>query len=148
MTKELSIENIKKELIDKLMNSVEVLKYLEADEWMKKFGVQIKDLYNNMFYDYGFNNGYENFVSVEVGEQEIWRYSDGTHTIYTITIILHTRIEYLDMIASTVKDIVSDLFPSRKEYKNQPYIFEKSFCGNVCNKYNCYSRMISFNVEK
>ncbi len=59
MTKELSIENIKKELINKLMNNVEVLKYLEADEWMKKFGVQIKDLYNNMFYDYEYNTGYE-----------------------------------------------------------------------------------------
>jgi hypothetical protein len=36
MTKELSIETIKEELIDKLMNDEEILKYLNVDEWKKE----------------------------------------------------------------------------------------------------------------
>ena len=47
MTKEISIENIKKEIIDKLMNNMDILKYLNAERLLNE-GYKISNLYNNL----------------------------------------------------------------------------------------------------
>lgn len=141
MHNNLSIESIKKTLIDRLMNNVEVLEYLEADEFMKKFdNIQIKDLYNELIYGYGKTEGSNNFISVEVNERNESKYEYKTDNItnqryYVITIIMRTKHECLDKLASVIKDI------SLKEY---PCVFNFS---NVYD-YERYNRVISFYIEE
>lgn len=77
MTKELSIEKIKKELIDKISNNSDILEYfenyLQGEEYhkhcLKEYGMKyIKDNFifaNDMSMS---DNG--NFISVEVNEEE------------------------------------------------------------------------------
>lgn len=77
MTKELSIENIKKELIDKISNNSDILEYFENylhDEFhkncLKEYGMKyIKD--NFIFANDMSVFGYDNFISVEVTENEL-----------------------------------------------------------------------------
>lgn len=78
MTKELSIENIKKELIDKISNNEEVLEYFEehyrengANDILIRYGTKvIKD--NFIFaHDMSVSN-MDMFISVEINEEEIY----------------------------------------------------------------------------
>ena len=47
--KELSIESIKKELIDRFVNNMEILRYLEIE---KQDGVKLSQVQNTFIYDY------------------------------------------------------------------------------------------------
>ena len=137
MTNEFSIESIKKVLIDKFLNNVEILNYLDANEWFEKFShAQIKDLYNNLIYDYGrTENGCSSFVSVEVDQSNIYNSVDGVHKLYTVSIVMGTRYEYLDKIASAITSIISELYSSiMKNYSNT---FDKEK----------YHSVITFDIE-
>ena len=131
-----SIESIKKELVDKFMNNVEILNYLNANEWLEKNShLQIKDLYNTLIYGYGImENGIYSFVSVEVDESNIYNYTDGVHKLYTVSIVMGTRKEHLDKIASVITSIVLEAFPYMKNYSNK---FDKEK----------YHRVITFDIE-
>lgn len=143
MQNSLSIESIKETLIDRLMNNVEVLEYLEADEFMKNFdNIQIKDLYNELIYGYGKTEGCKNWISVEVNEHSLNRYYrmgnsseniDNKH--YEIIIILRTNNKYLDKLASVIKEICLKEYPNLRNYNNT-YDYER------------YNRVISFCIEE
>lgn len=137
MTENFSIESIKKVLVDKFMNNVEILNYLEADEWLERHrSLQIKDLHNNLIFDYGITeNGYSSFVSVEVDESPNYNPTDGVYKLYTVSIVMGTRYENLDKIASVITNIVSDLYSSiMKNYSNK---FDKEK----------YQRVITFDIK-
>lgn len=146
MQNNLSIESIKETLIDRLMNNVEVLEYLEADEFMKKYNnIQIKDLYNELIYGYGKTEGYKNWknwISVEVNERSITRYyrrENGSETIdnkyYEPIIIVQTNHKYLDKLVSVIKEICLKEYPNLCSYNNT-YDYVK------------YNRVISFCIEE
>ena len=65
MTKELSIESIKKELIDKFVNNMEILRYLEIE---KQDCVKLSEVQNTFIYDYDKPNVTGNFITVDVAE--------------------------------------------------------------------------------
>lgn len=141
MQNNLSIESIKETLIDRLMNNVEVLEYLEADEFMKKFdNIQIKDLYNELIYGYGKTEGCKNWISVEVNECSSTRYYREKNNSVTFdtnyyepTIIVRTNHKYLDKLTSVIKEICFKEYPYLYNYRNT-YDYER------------YNRVISFMV--
>jgi hypothetical protein len=67
--KVLSIKSIKEEIVNKLLNNMDILKYLETESFLKE-GYTITNLRNNLIYDY--DMGYrENCISVEVAEADL-----------------------------------------------------------------------------
>jgi hypothetical protein len=137
MTKELSIETIKEELIDKLMNDEEVLKYLEADKWMKdKNTNKIEDIYNALIFNYRASGWFDdNYIFVEINEQENYKYTSGKTILYTVMIgfsLMHK--ENLDKLSTIIKKIVCETYGDlKKQYSNIAY--------DGC------MRVISFNIE-
>lgn len=131
MTKELSIENIKKELIDKISNNSNILEYFENylhDEeshkhCLKEYGMKyIKD--NFIFADDMSVLGYDNFIAVEVNEKE-GTGLDGVKMYYRVNIIV-TLEDYkdIDRISVLLGKIATELYPDRFSYKNTVYSYE------------------------
>lgn len=131
MTKELSIENIKKELIDKISNNSNILEYFENylhDEeshkhCLKEYGMKyIKD---NFIFDNDMSVlGYDNFIAVEVNEEE-GTGLDGVKMYYRVNIIV-TLEDYkdIDRISVLLGKIATELYPDRFSYKNTVYSYE------------------------
>ena len=131
MTKELSIENIKKELIDKISNNSDILEYFEnylhGEEYhkhcLKEYGMNyIKD--NFIFANDMFELGYDNFIAVEVNEEE-GTGLDGVKMYYRVNIIV-TLEDYkdIDRISVLLGKIATELYPDRFSYKNTVYSYE------------------------
>lgn len=131
MTKELSIEKIKKELIDKISNNSEILEYFEnylrGEEFhkhsLKEYGMKyIKD--NFIFANDMSVFGYDNFISVEVNEEE-GTGLDGVKMYYRVNIMV-TLEDYkdIDRISVLLGKIATELYPDRFSYKNTVYSYE------------------------
>lgn len=131
MTKELSIEKIKKELIDKISNNSEILEYfenyLQGEEYhkhcLKEYGMKyIKD--NFIFANDMSVFGYDNFISVEVNEEE-GTGLDGIKMYYRVNIVV-TLEDYkdIDRISVLLGKIATELYPDRFSYKNTVYSYE------------------------
>ena len=131
MTKELSIENIKKELIDKISNNSDILEYFEnylhGEEYhkhcLKEYGMNyIKD--NFIFANDMSVLGYDNFIAVEVNEEE-GTGLDGVKMYYRVNIIV-TLEDYKDSdrISVLLGKIATELYPDRFSYKNTVYSYE------------------------
>lgn len=131
MTKELSIENIKKELIDKISNNSDILEYFEnylhGEEYhkhcLKEYGMNyIKD--NFIFANDMSVLGYDNFIAVEVNEEE-GTDLDGVKMYYRVNIIV-TLEDYkdIDRISVLLGKIATELYPDRFSYKNTVYSYE------------------------
>lgn len=131
MTKELSIEKIKKELIDKISNNSEILEYfenyLQGEEYhkhcLKEYGMKyIKD--NFIFANDMSVFGYDNFISVEVNEEE-GTGLDGVKMYYRVNIMV-TLEDYkdIDRISVLLGKIATELYPDRFSYKNTVYSYE------------------------
>ena len=110
--KELSIKSIKEEIVNKLLNNMDILQYLQAEELLKE-GYTITNLRNNIIFDY--DAGYrENYISVEVAEADL-RISTNTDKKYMVVIKMNTRKEekMCDM-SYVITDIVNELYPYRR----------------------------------
>jgi len=113
--KVLSIKNIKEEIVNKLLNNMDILKYLETESFLKE-GYN-SNLRNNLIYDY--DMGYrENCISVEVAEADLHTSMNDAKK-YMVVIKMGTRNEekVCDM-ASVVTDIVNELYPYRRNFSN------------------------------
>lgn len=134
MTKELSIENIKKELIDKISNNEEVLEYFEehyrengANDILIRYGRKvIKD--NFIFaHDMSVSN-MDMFISVEVNEEEIYTLTTSgreVKTLYKVNIMVALENDNdLDKMAMLLGKIATELYPDRCDYKNSVYNIE------------------------
>lgn len=114
--KVLSIKSIKEEIVNKLLNNMEILQYLETESFLKE-GYTITNLRNNLIYDY--DMGYrENCISVEVAEADLHT-STNEGKKYMVVIKIGTRNEekVCDM-SSVVADIVNKLYPDRRNFSN------------------------------
>ena len=140
MTKELSIESIKKELIDKLLNNMDILKYLEAERLLKE-GYKISNLYNNLIYDYDIPDIEGNHIAVEVAE-----YTNALNRKYTVSIKMGLINEkYLGGLASVIKKIITELYPHNKRFSNVPFHTKHYGYNNTHRRLN---REISFEIEE
>lgn len=136
MTKELSIENIKKELIDKIFNNSDILEYFEnyvreigSMSALKEYGTKyIKD---NYIFPYDMSSSaYGSFIAVEVNEEEGTGF-DGLKTYakmyYRVNIMVALEDgKALDKISVLLGKIATELYPDRFSYKNTVYDIEFS----------------------
>lgn len=144
MTKELSIKTIKKELIDRILNTVEVLKYLNTDRVTNNGkDDKLSDVYNTIVFDYDSGNNSGDFIAIEVGEHK--DFSMGTNNGYSYTVSIKIGLvqkKDLDRLAAVIKDIISDLYLNAKKYRNIPF-YSKSWNGG-----NDLNRLITFEIEE
>ena len=107
MTKELSIESIKKEIIDKLMNNMEVLKYLEADKRVAE-GMKLNELCNVCIFDHDSSCACGNYITVEVAEYDTHRAVNTTDRTYGVTIKMGLKNEEnICAMSKVITDIVN-----------------------------------------
>ena len=123
MTKELSIENIKKELINKISNNSDILEYFtnylcarEKENYLKEYGTKyIKD---NYIFPYDMSSSmYGSFIAVEVNEEEGTDF-DGSKTYakmyYRVNIMVALEDgKALDKISVLLGKIATELYPDR-----------------------------------
>ena len=155
MTKELSIESIKKEIIDKMMNNMDILNCLNCEKFVNE-GYKISDLYNNVIFDYDASNDVmSDYIAVEVVEHE---YLSGSKYIVMIKFGLNTNDSdkrNLDKISLTLKNIINDLYPDRKKFSNnifytkQPEYTHMYYASGREYIYEHYAlnRVITFEIE-
>lgn len=138
MTKELSIENIKKELIDKISNNEEVLEYFEnhyhknvANDILKQYGIKaiMKDIFI-FAHDISASN-MDMFISVEANEEEVYTLTTSgreAKTLYKVNIMVALENNYdLDKMSVLLGQIATELYPDRYDYKNSVYNIEHSY---------------------
>lgn len=122
MTKELSIESIKKEIIDKLINNMDLLKYLEADKKVSE-GMKLNDLYNSCIFDYDSSCACGDYISVEVAEYDTPRAVNTTDRTYRVNIKMGLKNEEnICAMSKVITDIVNKLYPCRKRFSNMPFV--------------------------
>lgn len=149
MEKELSIETIKKEIIDRMINNVEVLKYLNADKFIGKDG-KLSDIYNALIFDYDSGNNNGSYIAVEVAEHEVHDNIKYRAKKYIVSIKLGLEHKKnLDKFASLIKDIVSELFPGRHGLSDVPFYTKEysRFIGSDF-EYQSLNRLITFEIEE
>lgn len=139
MTKELSIENIKKELIDKISSNEEVLEWFKNNDNVKWSGMDVRDfvkeyvIFNNSVA--ALNEYHENFIAIEVGEHELGYKKDaeGEKNIkpyYCVIItIAYEDDNLIDKLSVLIGKIVTESYPDRYNYDNLgcAYIHEKHY---------------------
>lgn len=157
MTNELSIKGIKKEIIDKLMNNMDVLNYF------KKYtaeGFTISKLYNNFIFDYDSSSVPEDYITVEVSEFD--SKVNATDKKYQVVIKMGLeKEENICDMASKIVEIIEELYPGKKRFSNVPFktmdncISVDGYSGytpmslNVYmenKRYNQLHRMITFEI--
>ena len=159
MTKELSIENIKKELIDKISNNSEILEYLEnyvreigSMSALKEYGTKwIKD--NYIFTHDMLCDGRDFYISVEVNEQEYTTYERNEKpikTCYGVNITIALKDNDRDKISALIGKIATELYPNRYNYKNFSYVIDNSYYDYFHHRQETQQypvRLVSFTIE-
>lgn len=148
--KEMSIESIKKELIDELVNNLDILNYLEIykDEY-----IRLSKIHNSYIYDYDNPNVTDNYITVDVAEYESTNTAIRDTKKYIVSIKMGLVHDYnLDKLSAIVKRIVLKLYPYIRTYKNVPIYVKKEIRGyNAPNGYyeaNALNRMIKFEIAE
>ncbi len=152
MTKELSIENIKKELIDKISNNSDILEVFRKREYSKYKDKYIKEygdsyIKDNYIFEH-YVSDLADYVSVEVDENEYPIYGNNKKEIrksYKVSILVTlTDTSELDRVSVLLGDMVTELYPDRYNYGNRSYIIEKQ---SVYGKFTQPERVITFTIE-
>jgi len=116
MTKELSIESIKKEIMDKLLNNVDIINYFKVDI---EQGVSVSELYNNLIFDYESSYAVGDYITVEVSEYDSHRATKNGDMAYMVTIKMGLKNEEdVCAMSTVVAGIVNKLYPDRKRFSN------------------------------
>lgn len=144
-SKELSIESIKKELIDKFVNNMDILRYLEVE---KQDGVKLSQVQNTFIYDYDKPNVTGNFITVDVAEYVSSRVNMRDFTKYVVSIKIGLERENnLDSIAAIIKKIVLNVYPYIKKYNNVPnYVKKYGYAYSNEREHNELTRLITFEI--
>lgn len=152
MTKELSIENIKKELIDKISNNSDILEVFRKREYSKYKDKYIKEygdsyIKDNYIFDH-YVSDLADYISVEVDENEYTIYGNSKKEIrksYKVSILVTlTDTSELDRVSVLLGDMATELYPDRYNYGNHSYIIKKQ---SVYGKFTQPERAIMFVIE-
>lgn len=153
MLKELSIENIKKELIDKISNNEEVLEIFRKREYSKDEGKCLREygdsfIKDNYIFNYHVPDDFDKYIFVEANEFEYPIYGNSKKEIrksYSVDIMVEiTDISELDKLSILLGDIATELYPNRYNYTNQSLFVTKKGCFG---EYRCPKRIIKFTIE-
>lgn len=145
--KELSIESIKKELIDKLVNNMDILRYLEVE---KQDGVKLSQVQNTFIYDYDKPNVTGNFITVDVAEYVSSKTNIRDFVKYIASIKIGLQhANNLDSMAAIIKEIVLNTYPYIKKYNNVPIYVKKYGCAYPYeHEHNELNRLITFEIKE
>lgn len=143
MVKELSIESIKKDIIDKLLNDLDILnhfkKYTE-----RRYNVPISKFLNLFIFDCDASNVGEDYISVEVAEYEMNRLINSDCKRYIVSIKMSLKMESdICKMATTISNIVNGLYPERTDYSNLPFKTKIVYDNRECEKLH---RVITFTI--
>ncbi len=129
MANELSIENIKKEIMDKLLNSVQIINYFK--KYIEE-GTPISKLYNNVIFDYDSSHAVGDYITVEVSKYDSHKVTNNDET-YRVTIKMGLK-EEKDICAMSIliTDIVNKIYPNRRRFSNVPVVTVDN-CVNINN---------------
>lgn len=143
MKNELSIETIKKEIIDNISNNMEVLKYLEIE---KHDGIKLDNICNNLIFPYDIPNCEGDYISIEVAEYERSQTSirDSKKYVVSIKIGLDNK-NNLDVMASLVKGVILKVFPYIRKIDNEPFYVRSQDCFG--NDRIVLNRLITFEIK-
>lgn len=145
--KELSIESIKEELIDKFVNNMEILRYLEVE---RHNDVKLSQVQNTFIYDYDNPNITGDFITVDVAECISSKNDIRDYVKYVVSIKIgleHKR--NLDNIAAIIKEIILKAYPDIKKYSNVPiYVKKYSYPYSNEHGHNELNRIITFEIMK
>lgn len=152
MTKELSIEKIKKKLIDKISNNSDILEVFRKREYSKYKDKYIKEygdsyIKDNYIFDHHVSD-LADYISVEVDENEYSVYGNSKKEIrksYKVSILVTlTDTSELDRVSVLLGDMATELYPDRYNYRNYSYIVKnRGFCGEFTQP----ERAIVFTIE-
>lgn len=145
--KELSIETIKKELIDKFVNNMDILRYLEVE---RHNDVELSQVQNTFIYDYDKPNVAGNFITVDVAEYVSSKVNIRDFTKYVVSIKIGLENENnLDNIATIIKKIVLNVYPYINKYNNVPiYVKKYGYAYSNEREHNELNRMITFEIKE
>ena len=146
MTKELSIESIKKELIEQFVNNMEILRYLEVE---KQDGVKLSQVQNTFIYDYDKPNVTGNFITVDVAEYVSSKANIRDFVKYIVSIKIGlNHAQNLVNMASIIKEIVLKAYPDIKKYNNVPIYVKQYNCAYNEHEYNELNCLITFEIKE
>lgn len=145
--KELSIESIKKELIDKFVNNMDILRYLEVE---KQDGVKLSQVQSTFIYNYDKPNVTGNFITVDVEEYVSSRANIRDFVKYVVSIKIGLEHAHnLDNMASIIKEIVLKAYPDIKKYNNVPiYVKKYGYAYPNEHEHNELNRLITFEIKE
>lgn len=139
MRRNLNIETITKELVERIANNSEVLEFFKKSETIEEFG--IKYFQNNLVCGYDLSStGCKDFISVLVDEYEGNRHvtDQSISMTYKVQIIVsHEDKSLLDRLSMLIGDIVTEAYPNRGGYCN---------CSTMIDMGNNYARIINFTL--
>ncbi len=117
MSKELSIKGIKKEIIDKLLDSTYIVGLFGLQEHGFKSISDIKDAY---IFDYARIESYSDFISVDVSEIKTYNASlkFDVSIIFGLNCVARNNENRLDNISEVIKGIIQELYPFNKKYRD------------------------------
>lgn len=141
--KEMSIESIKKEIVDNLKNNLYILQYLDDSTCSTIYSHTVLGATSCIYnYDIELEGSY---ISVEVEEHESSISAQNDHKRYKVIVKIGTdKTKNLDDLAALVKEIIVKLYPNRKNYSNVPIYRKEVSYNTVIHRSN---RMITFEIE-
>ena len=154
MTKELSISNIKEELLSRIKHDADIRCYMGIEEIKKDLLAElnnISDIDENIlfFHDNDYKGDMVNYVTIEAEEQE-YKDETGYGVVYPVKITVGfenpiTNVnENLDKCSERITNIVRELFPKRYNLTNKAKIINDK---STCSHYPYFSRVIQFVAE-
>lgn len=117
---ELNIKNIKKKIVDSLMNNIDILNYFA--KYTETEGLKIEQLYNTLIYDYDCSTVGYDYITVEVSELEsaIKTNIDDKKYQVVIKMGLQNEKKICDM-SCVVANIINKLYPYKKNFSNTSF---------------------------
>ena len=124
MSKELSIKGIKKDIIDKLLDSTYIVGLFDLQKNGYKSISELKDAY---IFDYARIEPYGDFISVDVSEIKTPNRTmvDGNASsafdvsiIFGLNCVTENNENRLDNISEIIKGIVHELYPCNRNYRD------------------------------
>ncbi len=142
MAKELSIKEIKEEIIEKLMNNFDILDYFR--EYSKE--LQISKFRNSLIFDHDTSQNHGSYIAVEVSEYSRPCSCNIGDRSYSVLIKMsHEKEEKICDMAETVSSIVNKLYPSLRKFANVSV--KTTVHGMFDTEYEKLHRVISFIIE-
>lgn len=124
MSKELSIKGIKKDIIDKLLDSTYIVGLFDLQKNGYKSISELKDAY---IFDYARIEPYGDFISIDVSKIKTpnrLEVSGNESSAFDVSImfgldrITKDNDNRLDYISETIESIIHELYPRNKNYRD------------------------------